>query len=48
MMASDSSRHEFPAGLVDRIDFLLQPPGAGGIPHHGNNLHDRTGRIDHR
>jgi len=48
MMASDSSRTSSRAGLVARIDFLLQPPGAGGIPHHGNNLHDRTGRIDHR
>ena len=32
--------HQLAAGLVDRVDLLLQAPRAGRVPHDGDDLHD--------
>ncbi len=32
--------HQLAAGLVDRVDLLLQPPGAGRVPDDRDDLHD--------
>src|SRR5687768_12568960 len=39
---------ELAASLVDGVDLLLEPPRAGCVPHDGHDLHDVTGRRDHR
>ncbi|CAA9433057.1 MAG: hypothetical protein AVDCRST_MAG64-3620, partial [uncultured Phycisphaerae bacterium] len=40
--------HELAAGLVDRVDLLLEPAGAGRVPHDRDDLHDLPRRVDHR
>ena len=35
---------QFAAGLVDGVDLLLQPAGAGRVPHDRHHLHDLPAR----